>query len=455
MRNLFFKIFAIFWLAQSLIFVISTALILRHRFPHPDALRASVSASLHSDAASAVNAFESGGCNALRTYAEGRQASIDLEDASGRLLCAPAGTLAPPDGGTVFGDIGGRQIGNRYIWSVPFSSPRGTRYIFRSAIQHVPDEHTWYQDLLHFAFPQLPVAIAVGGLTTFVLVMIFTRPLGRLRKAARALAQGNLATRVEVNGSGDSLLGGDEFHALAHDFNHMAERLQSLVDAQKLLLRDVSHELRSPLARLSVALELARDDASAKMIDHIDRIEREAGRLNQLIGQLLTLSSMEAVEGVGSFERVSLNQVVEQIIPDAAYEAQQRQSSVTFHGDEDVFVEGKRDLLYRAIENIVRNAIRFTEPGTEVAICLSKSRENGHAFATLDVSDHGPGIPETEIDAIFRPFYRVDPARSSHTGGFGVGLAIAERSVKLHHGEVKAFNRDNGGTTVRLRFPMI
>lgn len=455
MRSLFLKIFAIFWLAQSLIFVISTALILRHRFPHPDALRASVTANLHSEATAAVKAFESGGCDGMRAYAGERQQTIDLEDGSGHLLCAPSGSLAPPDAGTVFGDIGGRQIGDRYVWSVPFTSARGTRYVFRSGIHHIPEEHTWYQDLLHFAFPQLPVAIAVGGLTTFVLVMIFTRPLGRLRKAARALAQGDLATRVKVNGAKDSLLGGDEFHALAHDFNHMAERLQSLVDAQKLLLRDVSHELRSPLARLSVALELARDDASAKMIDHIDRIEREAGRLNQLIGQLLTLSSMEAVEGVGSFERVSLNEVIEQIIPDAAYEAQQRQSSVTFHGATDVIVEGKRDLLYRAIENIVRNAIRFTEPGTEVAICLSKSQEGGHAFATLDVSDRGPGIPEAEIDAIFRPFYRVDPARSAHTGGFGVGLAIAERSVKLHHGEVKAFNREAGGTTVRLRFPMI
>jgi two-component system sensor histidine kinase CpxA len=454
MRGLFLKIFAIFWLAQSLIFVISTALILRHRFPHPDVLRSSLVGSLRSEAQSAVATFESGGCQAMRSYAGSRQEMLDLEDTAGHILCAPAGALASPDGGTVFGDIGGRQVADRYIWSVPTSSMQGKHYVFRLSIQHTPEEHNWYQDLLHFAFPQLPVAIAVGGLTTFVLVLIFTSPLARLRKAARELAQGNLATRVKETGSKDSASGGDEFHALVHDFNHMAERLESLVDAQKLLLRDVSHELRSPLARLSVALELAREDAGEEMTAHLDRIERETGRLNQLIGQLLTLSSMEAMEGAQHFERVSLNQLIEQIIPDAEYEAQQRQSSVAFHADADIVVDGRRELLYRAIENVVRNAIRYTKPGTEVEIHLAKAQENGHRVATLEVSDRGPGIPEGETESIFRPFYRVDQARSPHTGGFGVGLAIAERSVKLHHGEVRAFNRETGGTTVRFRFPM-
>jgi two-component system sensor histidine kinase CpxA len=238
-----------------------------------------------------------------------------------------------------------------------------------------------------------------------------------------------------------------------HDFNHMAERLESLVAAQKLLLRDVSHELRSPLARLSVALELAREDAGEQMTGHLDRIERESLRLNQLIGQLLTLSSLEAMEGAEHFERVSLNQLIEQMIPDADYEAHQRQSSVAFHADSEVVVDGQRELLYRAIENVVRNAIRYTEPGTEVEIRLAKAQENGHRLAMLEISDRGPGIPEGEIDSIFRPFYRVDQARSPHTGGFGVGLAIAERSVKLHHGEVKAFNRNRGGTTVQFRLP--
>jgi two-component system sensor histidine kinase CpxA len=455
MRGLFLKVFAIFWLAQSLIFVISTALILRHRFPfpHPDVLLASLFDALPSEAAHAVMTYESGGCDALRKDTSTNRRVVELEDESGHVLCAAAGTLPSTDAGVAIGSFHGKQVGDRYIWNIPTVSSQGKKYLFRLSIPHTPQQHAWYQDLLHFAMPQLPVAIAVGGATTFVLVLIFTRPLARLRKAARELAHGNLATRVNETAARKSVFGDDEFQALVHDFNHMAERLESLVDAQKLLLRDVSHELRSPLARLSVALELAREDAAEEMTAHLDRIERETGRLNQLIGQLLTLSSMEAMEGAAHFESVSLNQLIEQIIPDAEYEAQQRQSSVAFHADGDVVVEGKRELLYRAIENVVRNAIRYTEPGTEVEITLGKTQENGHCVATLEVSDRGPGIPEGETESIFRPFYRVDQARSPHTGGFGVGLAIADRSVKLHHGEVRAFNRDTGGTTVRFRFP--
>jgi two-component system sensor histidine kinase CpxA len=456
MRGLFFKVFAIFWIAQSLIFVITTALIVRHRFqPSPDVLRSSLYSSLRAEAAAGAAAFEAGGCQALHANASGQQEEIALEDDAGRTLCASAGIPPTPDGLSASPAIAGSQATSRYIWTVPVVSTTGKRYLFRFGVSHAPEEHSWYHDLLHFAFPQLPVAIAVGGVTTFVLVLIFTRPVIRLRRAARELAHGNLGARVKETGPQSPVFRGDEFQALVHDFNHMADRLESLVDAQKLLLRDVSHELRSPLARLSVALELAREDAGEEMKAHLDRIERETERLNQLIGQLLTLSSMEAAEGVEDFGRVSLMQLLEELIPDAEYEARQRQSSVILRADGDVVVRGKRELLYRAIENVVRNAIRYTEPGTEVEIRLAASQEGSDRIATLEVNDRGPGIPESEQESIFRPFYRVDHARSPHTGGFGVGLAIAERSVKLHHGEVKAFNRKEGGTTIQMRFPAI
>jgi two-component system sensor histidine kinase CpxA len=317
------------------------------------------------------------------------------------------------------------------------------------------DERPWYIDMLHFAFPQLFVAIAVGGLTTYALVLIFTRPLVRLRQAARELAQGNLKTRVKEapNRSGTSQE--DEFKALVHDFNHMAGRLESLVDAQQLLLRDVSHELRSPLARLSVALELAREDAAPEMTAHLNRIERETAKLNQLIGQLLTLSSMEALERTDNFQPVSLLNLIREMIPDAEYEARQRQSFVEFSATEDGLISGNRELLYRAIENVVRNAVRYTEPGSAVEIQLKAAGTNGHRIAVLEVSDHGPGIPEDEINDIFRPFYRVDRARSTETGGFGVGLAIAERAVKLHGGELQAENQPGGGAMIRMSFPLL
>jgi two-component system, OmpR family, sensor histidine kinase CpxA len=454
MRGLFFKIFIIFWIAQSLIFVISTALILRRRFfPSPDVMHPTLFNSLQGEANQALRDFERSGCGALRAYSTTNGQEILLEDAAGRTLCATDAAIATPANLERSSEITGLQSENRYFWVVPAEASNGQRYYLVAAVPHRQDEHSLFHDLQHFAFPQLPVVIAIDGATTFVLVLIFTRPVIRLRRAARELAQGNLRTRVQEGGAQNGIFRGDEFHALVRDFNHMAERLEGLVDAQKILLRDVSHELRSPLARLSVALELARADASEEMASHLDRIERETARLNELIGQLLALSSMEAVEGEKSFERVSLNQLLEQMIPDAEFEARQRQCSVAYHADGEIAIRGKRELLYRAIENVVRNAIRFTTSGSEVEIHLREERNGSRGVVKVEVKDRGPGIPEAEMDSIFRPFYRVDQARSPQTGGFGVGLAIAERAVKLHHGELKVRNRDGGGAALQMSFP--
>ncbi len=453
MRGLFFKIFIIFWIAQSLIFVISTALIISRRFPTPFFLANPLFHALGAESDQAVAAYETGGCGGLESYAGTRREVIALTDAAGTDLCSSTIDKASRPH-AVGGEVTGRHVGDRYLWAVPAVSRSGRDYVYLLSVPEVQEQHGWFHDLLHFAFPQLPVAIAVGGATTFVLVLIFTRPISRLRKAARELAQGNLHTRVKETPPRSALFEGDEFQGLAHDFNHMAERLESLVAAQRLLLRDVSHELRSPLARLSVALELSREDADRTMTIHLDRIQREAERLNQLIGQLLTLSSMEALEGLERFESVSLNLLLEEMLPDAEYEAQQRDATVVLRAEDECVIQGRRDLLYRAIENVVRNAIRFTEAGSEVEIWLYRSKQDSTGTAILEVSDRGPGIPESELESIFRPFYRVDQARSSHTGGFGVGLAIAERAIKLHNAELRALNRQGGGATIQMRFPL-
>jgi two-component system, OmpR family, sensor histidine kinase CpxA len=457
MRGLFFKIFAIFWIAQSLIFLITTALILRHRKPSPRVWFDTLSDSLRNEAKESLKAYQSGGCSAFGTYAAAYNQTLTLEDANGQTLCGSVVQPLPDQKRNPGSpeEVIGAQVGAQYVWRVPVTSAQGGRYTFLLSRTTAPDDHLWYLDLLHFAFPQLFVAIAVGGVTTYALALLFTRPLVRLREAARELAQGNLKTRVDETARHARAPRDDEFKALVHDFNHMADRLESLVGAQQLLLRDVSHELRSPLARLSVALELAREDAAPEMTTHLDRIEREAEKLNQLIGQLLTLSSMEAAEKTGSFQPVSLSDLIGDMIPDAEYEARQRQSTVAFSADEDCVIAGNRELLYRAIENIVRNAVRYTKPGTGVEISLRTSGKDGARTAVLEVGDHGPGIPESEIAEIFRPFYRVDPARSTETGGFGVGLAIAERAVKLHGGELSASNRPGGGAAIRMSFPLL
>jgi two-component system sensor histidine kinase CpxA len=234
----------------------------------------------------------------------------------------------------------------------------------------------------------------------------------------------------------------------------MAERLESLVGAQKLLLRDVSHELRSPLARLSVALELAREDADPELGKHLARMERETEKLNQLIGQLLALSSMEARDSLSTLETLSLNRLCEQILPDAEYEAQRRPCSVVLRQDAECSIQGDRELLCRAIENVVRNAIRYTAPNTEVTVRVRESSQQPERWAMIEVTDEGPGIPDAELEHIFRPFYRLDVARSSSTGGFGVGLAITERAVRLHGGTLRAINRPEGGTCIEMKFPL-
>lgn len=455
MRGLFFKVFIIFWIAQSLIFVISTVLIVRRHFVGPDVLFDTLASNMQVNANLAIQAYETDGCNGLRTFGDSISQAIALQDADGNVLCNAKGFEGVPVNAASSGRPTGVQIGMQYIWQLPVTSANGSHFTYLLSRPHKPREPNLYRDISRYAFPQLPVAIVVGGLTTFALVLLFIRPVVRLRKAARELATGKLDARVKAPSSQSRLFAGDEVAALMHDFNHMAERLESLVDAQKLLLRDVSHELRSPLARLSVALELAREDAGPEMTAHLDRIERETEKLNLLIGQLLTLSSMEALERQQNFQPLSLNQLIERMIPDAQFEAQQRQASVLFKADVDCKVRGNEDLLYRAIENVVRNAIRYTGSGTEVEVRLSSTKNNGGQSVIVTVSDRGPGIPPDQLESVFHPFRRVDSARSPDTGGFGVGLAIADRAIRLHSGEVEANMREGGGAVIRMTLPAI
>ncbi len=454
MRGLFLKIFAIFWLAQSLIFVISTSMIVRQRFPAPNTLADALDSSLQHDGYLAIQDYDSGGCAAFQNSNRHEPSGAMLLQQNGEVICRTSPSLSLPGLVPHFSNrIEGRQIGSHYVWLVPLTARDGTNveYVWFQP-PAIRKQHPPPSNLMRYAFPQLPVAIAVGGLTTFVLVLLFSRPLVRLRKAARSLAEGNLTARVEESPAQQKGPHSDEFQGLVHDFNHMAERLESLVGAQRLLLRDVSHELRSPLARLSVALELAREDASPAALQiHLARIEREGEKLNQLIGELLALSSMESMDTRLAFRPVSLNELCEQLLPDAEYEAQRRPCNVVLEQEAECTMEGDWNLLYRAVENVVRNAIRYTEPGTQVLIRLQKDTVAGQK-ATLEVTDCGPGIPEAEIKNIFRPFYRLDHARSASTGGFGVGLAITERAIRLHGGLVKAINRPQGGTRVVMTF---
>jgi two-component system sensor histidine kinase CpxA len=456
MRGLFAKIFLGFWIAQSLTFLISTVLILRRQFVRPNEVMGVLDSTLPNAATAAANAYEAGGCPGLEQFAASLRQTIYLADTPTHFLCqvslppAAANVLArqPTDARAVHSTL----IGEQNFWSTAVRSAAGRQYFFLLSRHHTASNYG-LRELLFFAFPQLPVAIVVFGITTFILVLLLVRPIGRLRIAARALANGELATRVANPDGEERIFGGDEIQGLVHDFNYMAEQLERLVGAQKILVRDVSHELRSPLARLSVALELAREEAPSSMQEHLQRIDREAGRLNLLIGQLLRLSSIESTNASSHLDKFTLHGLIEELLPDAEYEAQQRGCKIQLLEHSDCTVRANHELIYRAVENIVRNAIRYTRESTVVELKIRCEDMAPLRRVILEVSDSGPGIPESELENVFRPFYRVDVARQQDTGGFGVGLAIADRAVRLHNGELRAQNRPQGGLTISLSLP--
>src|SRR5580693_1239086 len=298
-------------------------------------------------------------------------------------------------------------------------------------------------------FVRAAAVLFIAGFVCFWLARYITAPIRDLRAATHRLATGNLSARVGDAGARHA----DELAELSRDFDHMAEQIESLISSQRRLLADISHELRSPLARLTVALGLTRLHANPESMKGLDRIELEAGRLNTLIGSLLRLARIEGVSESVEGELVALDQVVLDVAADADFEAQGRSRRVRVTQVDGCTVLGNRQLLRGAIENVIRNAVSYTDEGTEVQITLKKSHANGHGMAVISVRDRGRGVPEESLRDIFLPFYRVGDARDRFSGGSGLGLSITERAVRLHGGKVKAENCPDGGLLVELSLP--
>ena len=278
--------------------------------------------------------------------------------------------------------------------------------------------------------------LVTAAIVCFALSWYLSWPLGKLREATRKLAGGDLSSRVARRLRRRR----DEFADLAKDFDNMAARIESLIDSQQVLTRDISHELRSPLARMNVALELAKKKASPESAPLLDRIENESNRLNEMISRILTLSRLESGGEDFAKNRLDLGELVREIAADADFEASGKGKSVTAEEIDDCKINGNENLLRSAIDNVVRNAVRYTADKTQVDVSLK--RNNGHAV--LKVRDHGGGVPQSELENLFRPFYRVGEARERKTGGTGLGLAIAQRAVAVHGGTIKAENISDG-----------
>ncbi len=292
------------------------------------------------------------------------------------------------------------------------------------------------------------IAALISAIICLLLARYLTSPIGRLRQATQKLAAGDLSQRVSPSMGKRK----DEIVDLANDFDYMAGQLQTLINSHKQLLRDASHELRSPLARLQVALGLARQRGDDKTASELDRIEREAERLNELIGQLLSLARFET--NTAEIERtpIELETLLEQIVNDAAYEARAKHRDVKIIHSMPVTLKGNSMLLSSALENVVRNAIRYTAEATAVEVSLLDDHQKPN-WIVIKIRDYGPGIPEPMLASIFEPFVRVGEARDRLSGGYGLGLAIAKRAVSLHGGEMSALNEDEGLSIV-IRLPV-
>jgi two-component system sensor histidine kinase CpxA len=455
MQSLFFRIFMYFWGMVVLVGIISVALTLFRDQQYPPAMhRQLAQRAVVEYGREAANHYEHHGREALRSFAEAlrREHGLTLllfdEQAhpvlESRVACRMNNIVIQAlqtDG------VAMPHHGQSNSLAAAIRSDSGARYVAavwlprRPAPQHLVAELT--RGLLGW---QLLLVLGVTALVCFFLARSVVTPIQRLRRATHAFASGNLSTRI-----GPAVRGRNEITALAKDFDEMAARIEALVEGQQRLLRDISHELRSPLTRLGIALELARKHAGTpEQEKSLRRIELESERMNTMIGQLLDLTRMEHADTLKARTEVDLGALLEGIVEDAAYEAAERGIRVDLNASQTPGVQGVSELLAQAFENVIRNAVRYTSEGSRVEVEVRSEAHEVHIF----VRDQGPGVAEAELEKLFIPFYRVAEARERHTGGTGIGLAIARRAAELHHGRIRASNRAGGGLEVEIVLPV-
>ena len=454
MRSLFVKFFLSFLL---IIILISTTGILLtflrdQEFP-PLASQNFARRAIADYGREAIQAYEDEGIQTLDEYAEDLLEKsgihIILFDASGQALTrrrVPRRMQHMAVRVLRSNEVVSPMMGERNWLASPIKNSTGNRYVVAIGLpEKTPVRHLLRNLTRGFLGWKLLLLLAITAAVCFFLARSLTAPISRLRRATRQFSDGDLTTRV-----GGQIKGQTELAGLARDFDDMAGHIEDLIGAQKRLLRDISHELRSPLARLGVALELARPDGNPEARQKaLQRIEMEAERMNEMIGQLLSLTRLEADACQLERKPFSLSGLLERLVQDADFEAKNRRCRVMLQRSDAVSFNGSEKLLSRALENVIRNAVKYTAIESNINVELTVTTQE----ICVHILDQGPGVPEESLEKLFDPFYRVANARDRQSGGTGIGLAIAERAIKLHGGSIQATNRPEGGLAVEIHLP--
>ncbi|MBA2648016.1 MAG: HAMP domain-containing protein [Legionella sp.] len=451
MRSLYWKIFLTFWLASILI-IVTTAWV-TSQITQKSSLPVGEHMFMDSYANAAVATFESGQREALLNWLKkigaSRHMTLYLLSSTGEILSTqPAPSTVKAIGQNLIKDQLSEGIfkSGKLLVSHEIMSTSG-KYYRLVAITENPI-HYFIQIPWAGLTLRLLLATFISGLICYFLSLYLTQPLRSLGLAAKSIATGNFGTRVgHLRGHNK-----DEIGALSDEFDSMAEQLEALIRSKDRLLQDISHELRSPLTRLNIAIELGRQKTNHLADTEFNRMELECLRLNALIGEILDFARLDKSTAGLQLSTVNLTELISGIIQDANYESGENHNHVKQGITEPCQIKADARLIHRAIENIVRNALHYSPADKDIIISMKHNASKDSIF--IDIRDCGPGVPNSQLTNIFNPFYRVDTSRAKKTGGFGLGLAIAARAIHLHRGDIKASNNTEGGLLVRISLPI-
>ena len=445
-RRLFWKIFLPFWVAQALLL---GALYLRVHYRinsehpwwiQPERHQMPILADL------AARTFQEQGPTGLQQLLDNlsltKRSRFWLVDTSGRELT----NRSVPDNilrgaATAQHNEGLYHSYEANVLAARATTPQG-QYILIAELtppsisERVPGDLLW----------TLKLGTLFSAIVCLLIAHYLTKPIERLRDATHELARGNLDIRAGEN------LGNrqDEIADLVRDFDSMAGELRNQIQSERNLLSGVSHELRSPIARMRLALLIARHAKEPERNEMLDRLEQDTVQLDSMLERILTVARLESGQLQPHFEPIDLNDVIDDVLHDANFEAFSTGATISYQRNGEIKVTGDAGLLHSAVENLVRNAMFYSGSAGKIDVALAKAGDS----AVITVRDNGPGVPENALPLLFKPFYRVDDSRGTTTGGMGLGLAIVRNAVAVHGGSAVARNVSPHGLEVELRLPV-